>query len=320
MRTRQRGQSMTEYLVVLGVTGTVLVATMADVSNIFDNVQDGYAAQSREVNRIQLYDSQRVRYSETTPGEDFDDGSIDPTQPELELPEPNLDTALFDNLGNLIGTRDGDKFVDEHGKTVATCDLNGLCVDTEGNSVTPSPIGKDGKALALHALYDEQGNMLGFAYYTGGGYYHPTSYRSISPPGRVTAELANAIYVGTGKQPAGYESRGKIYGLGGLYIAEPAVGSVNPNAEQLLTVNYTTPPSGWENLSPCVVMSNAQMADLNSITLGGASVPVSTLGDSGKQALQKPETLRYVKTTAAACNSSKQVTLYPGNHWVVSNK
>ncbi|CDZ95494.1 hypothetical protein [Pseudomonas saudiphocaensis] len=324
MRSRQLGQSMTEYLVVLGVTGAVLVATLTDVENIFDAVHDNYATQSREMNRVQLYDSHRVRYSEVVPGEDYDDGSTEGSQPDIELPVASLPTGIFDELGNLIGIQDGDRYVDKNGETVATCDLTGLCVDGNGNPVSATPIDAGGNALTLQALYDAQGNLLGFAYYHNGGYYHPGSYRPMTLPSGVTVdkrEPSNTLYVGDSKQPAGFESRGKIYGLASVYAqTDLRAGGLNASAEQLLSVAYATPPAGWENLSPCVVMSNAQMADIEIISVGSLSTPVATLGNSGKRALADPASLRHVKTTASACNAAKQATLYPGGHWVVSDK
>lgn len=323
MRKWQNGQSMTEYLVVLGVTGAVMVATMADVGSIFDSVQHNYATQSREMNRVQLYDSHRVRFNDVVPGEDYDDGSTDAGTPDLDLPAASLPTGIFDELGNLIAIQDGDRYVDKDGETVATCDLTGLCVDNDGKPVSVTPIDDRGNALTLQALYDANGNLLGFAYYMNGGYYHPGSYRPLTLPAGVTVdkrEPTNTVYVGDGKQAAGFESRGRIYGLASVYAQTTLGTGISASAEQLLSVAYATPPAGWENISPCVVLSNAQMADIDIITLAGFSTPVATLGASGKQALAEPASLRNVRTTAAACNAAKQATLYPGGHWVISDK
>jgi hypothetical protein len=324
MRKWQNGQSMTEYLVVLGVTGAVMVATMADVESIFEAMQDNYATQSREMNRVQLYDSHRVRFNEVVPGEDYDDGSTEPGEPDIELPAASLPTGIFDELGNLIGIQDGDRYVDKNGETIATCDMTGLCVDNNGNPVSVTPIDSRDNALTLQALYDAGGNLLGFAYYMNGGYYHPGSYRPLTLPAGVTVdkrEPTNTLYVGDGKQAAGFETRGKIFGLASVYAQTTlGAGGISASAEQLLSVAYTTPPTGWEGISPCVVMSNAQMADIDIIAVGGFSTPVATLGTSGKQALADPASLRNVRTTAAACNAAKQATLYPGGHWVVSDK
>lgn len=324
MRSWQRGQAMTEYLVVLGVTGAVMVATMTDVGSIFDAVDNNYATQSREMNRVQLYGSHRVRYSDVVPGEDYDDGSTEGGQPDIDLPEANLPTGIFDDLGNLIGTQLGDKYVDENNNVVATCDITGVCVDNDGNPVSATPIDDRGNALTLQALYDAQGNLLGFAYYKGGGYYHPSSYQPMTLPSGVTVdkrEPTNTLYIGDSKQAAGFETRGRIYALTSVYTQTSiGTGGPNANAEQLLSIAYTTPPAGWENISPCVVMTNAQMADIDVISVGGVSTPVATLGNSGKQALSDPASLRYVKTTASACNAAKQATLYPGGRWVVSDK
>src|SRR5690606_34922335 len=86
-RFRQLGQSMTEYMVVLGVTGAALLAATTDVSNLFDNVQRGYRTQSSEMNKVQQYDRYKVSFNANEPGDgDYDDGDTPPAD-DTELPD-----------------------------------------------------------------------------------------------------------------------------------------------------------------------------------------------------------------------------------------
>ena len=63
----QRGQSMTEYLVVLGVTGAALLLAGNDVERLFDNVRSSYKSYSSEMNKVQLYNNEAVRFLDPSP-------------------------------------------------------------------------------------------------------------------------------------------------------------------------------------------------------------------------------------------------------------
>ena len=313
---------MVEYLVVLGVTTLVIVATMTDVGAIFDRIKSNYSEQSRQMNRVQLYDSYRTRFSEVAPGAgtDIDDPTGDAPVPPI--PGPPLELAMLDDMGNQIGRLVGDKYVDEAGQVVATCDEYGVCTDNDGNQVQPTPVDSRGKPLPLQAVYDSAGNLLGFAYYTNGTYYHPFSYQAMTVPSNVTLaprEEANVLYVGSSKSPAGYETRGRIFTTTTVMVQSGLTGNLLATDEQLVSVEFATPPAGW-NISQCVVLTNAQVADVSTITIGGIGTPVAVLGASGKDALEKPEALRYAKVSSADCRASKQVTPYPSGHWVITDK
>ena len=77
-RLRQLGQSMTEYMVVLGVTGAALLAATGDVTTLFDNVKRSYSTQSSEMNKVQHYDGYKVRFNEND-AEDEDKACLSQT-------------------------------------------------------------------------------------------------------------------------------------------------------------------------------------------------------------------------------------------------
>ena len=85
----QRGQSMTEYLVVLGVTGAALLLAGNDVERLFDNVRSSYKCYSSEMNKVQLYNNEAVRFLDPSPDDGFDDGQ--PESPPPTEPQPQFE-------------------------------------------------------------------------------------------------------------------------------------------------------------------------------------------------------------------------------------
>ena len=324
----QRGQSMVEYLVVLGVTGAVLIATLTDVGNIFDSVHNNYSTQSREMMRVQLYDSHRVRYSSAAPVEDYDDGSPEPSNPDYQLPAAELPMGLFDEFGELIGRYQDGVYVNDQGEVIATCNELGVCVDNDGNAVSARPVGYNGKELPLLALYDSNGNMLGFAYFNNGHYYHPISFRGLTLDSGVVIDSrkeVKRIFYGTAQDEVGYESEGRIYSRAQAF-QQPNIISASQRptaqAEQLLRLVWPTGagPANWDpRIAPCVVMTNAQMADVRVISIAGVTTPVSTLGSSGTNALSDPSKIRHTKDASGDCRAAQTATYGPNGVWLLSS-
>lgn len=271
-RARQLGQSMTEYLVVLGVTGAALLAVTTDVTRIFDTVKDGYAAQSREMNKVQLYNSQKVRFNDNPPSdEDFDDGDTPPPYDE-ELPDPGDQLPsveiVYDQHGNQIGRMDGDMLVDEAGNILAWCQRNdaGDCtfVDANGNEVFPGAgsqrhwVDENGNPLPMMAILSGS-RVVGFAYFYKGRYYSAYDRKLLDPqptgvshkPMRTVVDLGDS-----GPEVVGYELNGRIYALKQTLVANPTFDSEQSTEKaELVSVYFAAPPSAkWNGYKPCLLM------------------------------------------------------------------
>jgi hypothetical protein len=270
-RIRQMGQSMTEYLVVLGVTGAALLASTTDVTNLFDNVQRGYRTQSSEMNKVQLYNNTKVRFNETeSEEEDYDDGDT-PTPDDTELPDvdaqlPSIEW-VYDEDGNQLGRMEGDMLVDEAGNVLAWCRRteSGDCVFVDekgdiiygGASSTRQWVDENGNELPLMAL-TSGGAVHGFAYLYKNKYYsadkrelldpQPTGYTP-RPMRRVVELDAKGV-----PQTAAYELGGSLYSLEST-LSSPVGTAVDRADIELVTVVFDSAPNDdWKGYSPCLLM------------------------------------------------------------------
>ncbi|WP_312933103.1 hypothetical protein [Stutzerimonas nitrititolerans] len=279
MKVRQFGQSMTEYLVVLGVTGGVLLATTTDVTTLFDNVDRSYRTQSSEMNKVQLYNSQKVRFNENGgQDEDFDDGDTPPPD-DTALPDPTLPhiEMVYDAQGNLLGTLEDGYLVDERGERVALCkrSANGECVfvDEDGNIIFPGAttnpkwVDDDGNELPLMAL-TSGGKVYGFAYLYRNKLYSAADRKLLDPqPGGFTARpMRRVMELNASGVPqlTGYELDGRLYSLKATTQLKPTFDkALAPEKEELVNVRFTTPPTTkWQGYKPCLVMPKDWKANL----------------------------------------------------------
>lgn len=326
--TCQRGQSMTEYMVVLGVTGMALLAATTDVGELFDNVHRSYAAQSTEMNKVQMYNSQKIRFNENPNGDggDFDDGD---TPPPFNSEQPNSDEQLpyiewvYDADGQLLGQMDENTLLDDEGNIIAWCKRTdtGDCVfqDADGNIIFPGAtsnrkwVDEDGNELPLVAL-TSGGKVYGFVYQYQGRFYsardrsllnpQPTGF-SAEPMRRVQSFDAQGI-----PQTEGYELGGALYShQATLAVPDPGK-AVDAEAKELVSV--INPPVGgnWQGYSPCLVMprgwsnglSNGSLHDplISSVWVDKFNSPSMRLGSASVGG--------FIDSTAADCGGVRSVT------------
>ena len=335
-RRRQLGQSMTEYLVVLGVTGAALLAATGDVSAIFGTVKDGYQKQSSEMNKVQLYNSHKVRFNENpSPDEDYDDGDTPPPtdieQPEEQLPSVEL---VYDRNGNLLGRMEGDTLLDEDGNPLAWCErsLTGDCVfvDDQGNIVYGGSsssrqwLDENGNELPMQAM-TANGKVVGFAYLYKNKYYSASDRKLLDPqptgltprPMRTVQELNNGA-----PQVAGYELGGQMYSVQQTLERKPAFDTAM-DAEQQELVNVvfaTTPNANWTGYKPCLVMPRGWSTNINNgVPLTGAweakfNEPSQRLSYGGANGVGG-----FINASAADCAGVRTVTHDPvSGQWTMT--
>jgi hypothetical protein len=337
-RARQFGQSMTEYLVVLGVTGAALLATTTDVGKLFDSVHNNYQAQSSEMNKVQLYNSHKVRFSENESTENFDDGDTPPAAPDAPQDAPALPSVefVYDKYGKPIGQMDGDTLLDEAGNIIAWCQRSptGDCVfvDEKGNIILGGAtsgrtwVDDEGNELPLQAL-TSGGKVLGFAYLYKNRYYSAADRKPLDPqPTGLTAKPMRTVKdIKDGKpQVAGYELSGNFYSIAQTLVLKPSFDkALDSEKKELVTVQYSAAPSSkWDGYSPCLVMPSG-WSDLitDGSQLSGAwekkfndpSIRIGSLGAIGEG------TGGYIDSPASACGGATTVTLDPASgKWIFS--
>jgi hypothetical protein len=271
-RLRQLGQSMTEYMVVLGVTGAALLAATGDVTRLFDNVHTSYRTQSSEMNKVQRYNNTKVRFNENEPEEnDYDDGDT-PTPPDTELPDADAQIPsiewVYDQNGNLLGKMDGDMLVNEQGEIIAWCRRSetGDCVfvDAQGNIIYGGAssnrqwVDENGNELPLMAL-TSGGKIYGFAYLYKNKFYSANDRKLIDPQptGFTTAPMRRVVALDDNGVPqtSSYELNGRIYSLEHTLKKPNFTNEVISENQELVTVVFVNPPNAnWANHSPCLVM------------------------------------------------------------------
>jgi hypothetical protein len=287
-RLRQLGQSMTEYMVVLGVTGVALLAATTDVTQLFDNVHNNYRTQSSEMNKVQRYNNTKVRFNENDSEEgDYDDGET-PDPDDTELPDvdaqiPSIEW-VYDQSGNLLGKMDGDTLVDDNGNIIAWCERSntGDCVfvDGQGNIIYGGAssnrqwVDENGKELPLMAM-TSGGKVYGFAYLYKNKFYSANDRKLIDPQptGFTTAPMRRVVELDANKVPqtSSYELNGRLYSLGHTLKKPDFTNEVSSENRELVTVVFVNPPnSNWANHSPCLVMPGGWN---NSIANGSVLTP-----------------------------------------------
>ncbi|KRW61326.1 hypothetical protein [Pseudomonas sp. TTU2014-080ASC] len=328
---KQLGQSMTEYLVVLGVTGAALLAATTDVTELFGNVQDSYRIQSSEMNKVQIYGS--PKFQTGTPTRDEGDGDDGDDTPEVPVNNPVADyppviTTVFDSTGQAVGTLDrNDKLVDENGKEIAWCRRKtegpdvGQCefVDLETNEVIPGyTTGSEwaddqGNPLQLHAL-SRNGAVVGFAYFYNDNYYDAVSRKRLDPqPTNLTGVATRpVISLDENGKPfiSGREASGYIYSEGSVQESTQDFSQTKKIEGELVTLEYENPQlpiSEPNKYKPCVVTKN-------NWSTGTTSGMLNTFG-FGDQLFLNPSS--YVDSSSADCNGGKTVRRLANGDWQI---
>lgn len=281
-RLRQLGQSMTEYMVVLGVTGVALLAATTDVTQLFDNVHNNYRTQSSEMNKVQRYNNTKVRFNENESEEsDYDDGET-PAPDDTELPDADAQIPsiewVYDQDGDLLGRMDGDMLVDDNGNILAWCQRtdSGDCVfvDGDGNIIyggatsTRQWVDENGNELPLMAL-TVGGKVYGFAYLYKNKFYSANDRKLLDPQptGFTAAPMRRIVTLDDNGVPqtSSYELNGRLYSLKSTLTAPSTfTNEVGNEDEELVSVEFVLMPnSNWKNYSPCLVMPGGWSDSLN---------------------------------------------------------
>ena len=317
----QRGQSMTEYLVVLGVTGAALMLAGNDVERLFDNVRGSYKNYSSEMNKVQLYNNETVRILEPSPEPPFDDGKPVPPPPEPELPVGDALAALYDvydangiSLGRLVNN----ELIDASGNVIATYVLDALghisLVDANGQvlypgfSISQVFVDSNGKPLVLQALANANGEVLGFAYLDRDKYYNAFTGKALvkQPEGLTPIATRDVLtYDADGKTfVAAYEAAGLVYARGdALASSSGTFTSASKIIGELVSLYVTsTTEAAWSKHSLCIVRSHNWAAGaVTSLPAKGASIAI---GSSVYTQFSAPDAqISYVQSTADACKA-----------------
>lgn len=317
----QRGQSMTEYLVVLGVTGAALLLAGNDVERLFDNVRGSYKTYSSEMNKVQLYNNEAVRILDPSPEPPFDDGQPVPPLPEPQLPANDKLASLdevYDANGVYVGRLTNKQLIGSDGKAIGRDDSVDLTkinlVDLNGQVLYPGFstrqvfVDSNGKPLALQALANASGEVLGFAYLKGAKYYNANSGMALvkQPQGLTPIPTRDVLpYAADGKTPvAGYEANGLVYDWrDALFSSSSTFTSPLKITGELVSL-YLTPQTetAWSKHSRCIVRSHNWAAGaVTSLPAKGASVAIGSSVYTQFSAPGNP--LSFVDSTADACNA-----------------
>ena len=313
---------MTEYLVVLGVTGAALLLAGNDVERLFDNVRSSYKSYSSEMNKVQLYNNEAVRFLDPSPDDGFDDGQPE-SPPPTEPQQPANDKLaaldeVYDANGVYVGRLENKKLIDSDGKEIGRDDSVGLSqinlVDLNGQALYPGfsirqvYVDSTGKPLVLQALANASGEVLGFAYLKDSKYYNASTGNALSkqPQGLTPIPTRDVLpYAADGRTPvAGYEANGLVYAWGdALGMASSAFTSPRKIIGELVSL-YLTPATeaAWSKHSLCIVRPYGWAAEqVSPLPAAGASVAI---GSTVYTQFSAPAAqLSYVKSTADDCKA-----------------
>lgn len=325
---KQLGQSMTEYLVVLGVTGAGLLAASSDVNRLFNNVRNNYASQSSEMNKVQLYANPQLQaHPPRAPAVE------DPPAPPLpappgEVPAVEYPPALrevYDAQGNYLGhLNQEDMLVDANNQEIARCDSSytGQCVFRneqgqiilDGASTDTTWVDDDGKPLPLVAL-SRNGAVVGFAYLYRNQYHDLHSRKLLTPqPSNLSASATRRV--------SSYDANGKVffsgYEAGALIYSESTVLSGDSQnfsttktiSGELVNVRYADPDLALnepKRYPPCVVVQHNWSLNMTAAAL-------SSTGDS---LFTNPSS--YLDNSTGTCNGLHSVQRNTDGSWTQVN-
>ncbi len=282
----QRGQSMAEYLVVLGVSGsiiaglTLLPCTEANsakgcIPTMLDALHNNYEGYSAAVSDIQDYGDVKVAAppadeggggdgdNDEIPGGGDDDGG---TAQAESLGKVN---QLYDANGNLLGTVQGTQIYDLDGKLIGDYNFDPVTGEqtavidgkpVTGVNVVGVIIGKDGDPLAIKAFM-VNGQVVGFGYADDGKYYDALQGTQIvKVPNGVSAVDTRAVKIrdGQGKvSDFGYEVGGYIYSLAKVQVANETYTMAKVADAELVEMRLTETSTiaSWDGYSKCVARS-----------------------------------------------------------------
>jgi hypothetical protein len=325
---KQLGQSMTEYLVVLGVTGAGLLAASGDVNRLFNNVRNNYASQSSEMNKVQLYANPQLQAHPPRPPEHEEPPAPPQPNPPGAGPAVEYPPALrevYDAQGNYLGyLNQEDMLVDANNQEVARCEANysGQCVFRNeqgqiilnGASTDTTWVDDDGKPLPLVAL-SRNGAVVGFAYLYRNQYHDLKSRKLLSPqPSNLSASVTRRVisYDASGKTFfSGYEAGALIYSESTVLSGDSqSFSAAKAISGELVSVSYADLNLALaepKRYPPCVVVKHDWSLNLTAAAL-------SSTGDS---LFTNPSS--YIDSSAGACNGLHSVQRNTDGSWIQVN-
>jgi len=279
----QWGQAMAEYLVVLGVSGSLIAAltllpcdeaksSKGCIPTILDALHSNYQSYSASLSGVQDYGRLAVAAPPSSAPPASDDDSDDPDSGEQtgDTPDSAPQTLqvqeIVDSSGKVIGILKNGRVIDANGNDIGaylfdvqtglqTVVIDGQTVVVDLNTLI---IGADGKVAVLKAFVNAQGQVVGFGYFESGGYYDSTSASKVSVP---TGTQAMAIRPVKTRDDSGndvmygYEVGGYFYSLKTVLTPQGTYASTLVADGELLEMRFSEPDTAgvWSDYSTCVV-------------------------------------------------------------------
>ena len=281
----QRGQAMTEYLVALGIGGSIIAAlTLAPcepagtsrgcVPALIDALHNNYEGYSAAIGAVQDYEDIAVADPPSGDGSTSDDQDTatggdqvadTPTQAEAL----NKVNYVYDANGNVVGTVVGDVIYDADGNAIGTytyneetgeqtATINGEVIS--GVSTGSVFVDDEGNEVALKAFV-VNGKVVGFGYEVNGEYYEPLQgelTEDVPDDAVVTDTRPVRVYDSSGNSSVfGYEVDGYVYSLAQVQVAGETYESVKTPDGELVQMTLSQPLNivAWAGYSTCIVRS-----------------------------------------------------------------
>jgi hypothetical protein len=280
---RQQGQSMAEYLVVLGVSGSLIAAltllpcdeansSKGCIPTILDALHNNYQSYSASLSGVQDYGAVALAEppSSTPPADDDDSDDADQGDQTGDTPDSATETLqvqeILDSSGNVIGTLQDGRVIDANGNDIgayvfdASTGVQTVVIDgqTVVVSLNTLIIGSDGKTAVLKAFVNAQGQVVGFGYFESGGYYDSTSASKVSVPSGTQAVAIRPVKTRDDQgndQDYGYEAGGYFYSLKSVLTPQGAYTSPLVADGELVEMRLSEPATAdaWSDYATCVV-------------------------------------------------------------------
>ena len=278
----QWGQAMAEYLVVLGVSGSLIAAltllpcdeaksSKGCIPTILDALHSNYQSYSASLSGVQDYGRLAVAAppSSVPPASDDDSDDADQSAPpgETQAAIQTLQVQeVVDNAGNVIGTLKNGRVIDANGNDIGaylfdvqtgvqTVVIDGQTLVVSLNTLI---IGSDGKPAVLKAFVNAQGQVVGFGSFEAGGYYDSTSANKVGVPTGTEAVAIRPVKTRDDKgsdQLYGYEAGGYFYSLKTILTPQSTYASALVADGELLEMRISEADTAgaWSSYSTCVV-------------------------------------------------------------------
>ncbi|OEC35698.1 hypothetical protein SAMN05216600_104208 [Pseudomonas cuatrocienegasensis] len=280
---RQWGQAMAEYLVVLGVSGSLIAAltllpcdeaqsSKGCIPTILDALHNNYQSYSASLSGVQDYGQLAVAAppSSTPPASDDDSDDADQGEQTGETPDTATETLqvleVADSTGKVIGTVQNGRVIDANGNDIGaylydvTNSTSTVVIDgqTVVVSLNTPVIGSDGKAAVLKAFVNAQGQVVGFGYFEADRFYDAFRANKVGVPSGTQAVAIRPVKTRDDKgndQPYGYEAGGYIYSQLTVLTPQSTYATSLVADGELLEMRFSEADTAgvWSDYSSCVV-------------------------------------------------------------------